>query len=180
MINVPTITTDRFTMRPFTIADFKTFAKFYASDRSIYSGGVTGAESSWRMLACEIGHWQLRGYGRWAVEDKETGKLAGNVGLWCPNGWPEPEIGWDIYEGFVGRGYATEAALEARRYAYDKLGWTTVISLIKPQNDSSKKVAQRMGARFEKVFTHERFGETEIWRHMPASDLHQGGMDIYA
>ncbi|NVO24474.1 GNAT family N-acetyltransferase [Donghicola mangrovi] len=180
MTKAPTITTARLTLRGFELGDFPVFSAFYASERSKYCGGPAHPESSWRMLACEIGHWQLRGYGRWAVTLTETGELIGNVGLWNPEGWPEPEIGWDIYEGFEGKGYATEAATAARTHAYDVLGWDTVVSLIMPPNEASKTVARKMGAKFERMFDHVRYGQEEIWRHLSAADLMDGGMEAYA
>jgi RimJ/RimL family protein N-acetyltransferase len=59
------------------------------------SGPLT-AELAARALMTYAGHWQIRGYGRWMVEDKATGETLGNVGLWYPEGWPEPEIGWTL------------------------------------------------------------------------------------
>ena len=85
---------------------------------------------------------------------------------------PEPEIGWSLFEGFEGRGYATEAALEARDWAYRSAGWTTAISLIAPQNAASKAVATRLGAAPEGRFVHPEEGwEAEIWRHPSAAEL---------
>lgn len=180
MIQIPTISTPRLTLRPIEARDFAGFADFYASDRSKFVGGPATAEQSWRMLATELGHWALRGFGRWAVEETETGKLAGIIGPWAPEGWPEPELGWDLMNGFEGKGYATEAALAAREYAYDTLGWTTAISLVAPANAGSRNVAKRMGATFEGMFDHERHGTLEVWRHPSPDDLAAGGMEAYA
>ncbi|MBT3140145.1 GNAT family N-acetyltransferase [Phaeobacter gallaeciensis] len=180
MIQIPTISTPRLTLRPLEARDFASFSDFFASDRSKFVGGPATAEQSWRMLAGELGHWQLRGYGRWAVEETATGKLAGVIGPWNPHGWPEPELGWDLMNGFEGQGYATEAALAAREYAYDTLGWTTAISLVAPENNGSRSVAKRMGATYEGLFDHERHGTLEIWRHPAPNDLTAGGMEAYA
>ncbi len=137
-------------------------------------------ELAWRQLACEIGHWTLRGYGRWMVDVTETGETVGMVGLWNPEGWPEPEIGWDLFEGQEGKGYATEAAAAARAHAYDALGWSTAISLVKPDNTASAAVAKRLGAWHDTSFTHERWGEMQVWRHPAPEDLAEGGMEAYA
>ncbi|MDQ7070519.1 MAG: GNAT family N-acetyltransferase [Rhodobacterales bacterium] len=168
-LTIPTLTTERLTLRAPINDDFAAFSEFYASERSKFVGGPATAEQSWRMLAVEIGHWGLRGYGRWAVEETDTGKFVDIVGMWNPHGWPEPELGWDLMTGFEGKGYATEAALAARKYAYETLGWATAISLVAPKNDGSRAVAKRMGATFESHYDHERFGQLEIWRHIPAT-----------
>ena len=162
---IPTIETERLILRALSEDDFPAFVEFYASDRSRHVGGPATEEQSWRFLAGEIGHWSLRGYGRWGVEEKATGAFCGVIGLWNPNGWPEAELGWDLMNGFEGKGYATEAALAARNHAYKTLNWPTVISLVAFENHGSAAVAKRMGAVKDGTFTHARFGEMEIYRH---------------
>ncbi|MGR3714045.1 MAG: GNAT family N-acetyltransferase [Shimia sp.] len=177
---VPSLETERLILRAPVASDAEHMATFFASDRSKFVGGPLSAEQSWRVLATEIGHWTLRGYGRWIVETRDTQTPVGNVGLWYPHGWPEAEIGWDLFDGFEGQGFAAEAAIAARSYAYDVLGWQTVISLVDPQNTASRKLAQRLCARQDGVFQHERYGELQIWRHMSPSDIADGGMEAYA
>lgn len=109
---------------------------------------------AWRNMALIVGHWQLRGFGMWAVEERGTGLLTGRVGCWQPEGWPGLEIGWTLRRGFWGRGYATEAALTALEYAFTRLGQSRVISLIRPENSPSIAVALRLGMRME--------GSTEV------------------
>lgn len=166
MTSIPEIRTERLILRAPRQSDFAGFSGFYSSDRSSFVGGPLTEEVAWRVLAAEIGHWTLRGYGRWAVEVAETGEFVGIIGLWNPWGWPEPEIGWDLMNGHEGKGYATEAARAAREYAYGTLGWTTAISLVNPKNTGSARVAERLGARPDGTsFTHERYGYHDIWRH---------------
>jgi RimJ/RimL family protein N-acetyltransferase len=170
-MQIPTLSTQRLTLRAPCAADFDVFADFFSSDRAKYVGGPATREQSWRMWATELGHWPLRGYGRWALEEKATGKFVGITGPWNPEGWPEPEIGWDLMNGYEGKGYATEAALAALTYAYETLGWPTAISLVAPPNDGSRHVAKRMGATYDGMFAHERHGDLEIWRHLAPDDL---------
>ena len=177
---IPTLHTPRLTLRAPVESDFAPFAAFYASDRSKFVGGPLGREASWRMLAMEAGHWTLRGYGRWIVEETETGTPVGLIGLFNPEGWPEAEVGWDLFEGFEGRGYATEAGAAARSLAYDTLGWTTAISLVKPDNTGSARVAERLGCWHDGDFTHERHGFMHVWRHPSPEDHAEGGMEAYA
>ncbi|MEM9141224.1 MAG: GNAT family N-acetyltransferase, partial [Pseudomonadota bacterium] len=80
MTTAPTIETERLILRPLGVQDFAPLCDFYASDRSRFVGGPANAESTWRTLATEIGHWTLCGYGRFGVEERETGLLAGLVG----------------------------------------------------------------------------------------------------
>ena len=105
---------------------------------------------AWRHLATIVGHWHLRGYGMWGVEELATGKLVGRVGFHCPEGWPEFELGWTIGRQFWGRGYATESARAALEHAFTAMGQEHVISLIDPKNVRSIGVAQRLGESLER------------------------------
>ncbi|MEM8752316.1 MAG: GNAT family N-acetyltransferase [Pseudomonadota bacterium] len=163
--HIPTLATERLTLRALRLDDFEALAAFYSSERAKVVGGPQRPDQTWRSLATELGHWALRGYGRWALEETASGAFVGVSGLWEPEGFPELELGWDLMDGFEGRGYATEAGRAARAYAYGTLGATTVISLIAPGNDGSKGVARRLGAAYERDFDHVSFGRTEIWRH---------------
>jgi RimJ/RimL family protein N-acetyltransferase len=101
-------------------------------------------------MAVHLGHWSLRGYGQWALQERATGQLVGRAGLWQPEGWPGLEVGWLLGRRYWGRGYATEAGAAALAYAFDELGAEHVISLIRPENRGSIRVAERLGE------THER------------------------
>ncbi|WP_298257908.1 GNAT family N-acetyltransferase [uncultured Litoreibacter sp.] len=161
----PTLHTERLTLRPLALSDFEPLAAFYESDRSKYVGGPKRPDETWRALACEIGHWTLRGYGRFGVDETATGKFVGMVGPWFPDAWPEPELGWDLMNGFEGRGFATEAGLATRDFVYKTLGWKTAISLVADGNLGSAKVAERMGATWESKLDHPMFGMVNIYRH---------------
>lgn len=162
---IPVLETERFVMRGYRAEDVASFVSFYGTERSRYVSGPLTPELAARALMTYAGHWHVRGYGRWMVEDKATGETLGNVGLWYPDGWPEPEIGWTLFENGEGRGVAYETAVAARAYAYGTLGWTTTISLIAPANARSRVLAERMGATREGEFAHERFGQMDVWRH---------------
>ena len=162
---IPTLETDRLILRAPSESDLDAEVAFYASDRSAYVGGPLPREQVWRMLAAFLGHWSMRGYGFWGIDDKETGEYLGRAGLWFPEGWPEREIGWALMAGAEGRGIALEAATMARNHAYGTLGWDSAISLIAPGNDRSVALAERLGARFDYEYVHPRFGKTLVYRH---------------
>jgi RimJ/RimL family protein N-acetyltransferase len=81
-----------------------------------------------------------------------------------PEGWPECEVIWGLAPSARGQGYATEAGRRSRDFAYQQLGWTTLISCIAPENAPSQRVAARLGATRERVM--ELRGSTVgIYRH---------------
>ena len=147
---IPVIRTERLILRAPHEGDLDVLAAFYASERSHFVGGPCDRFQSWMRLLGGLGHWALRGYGWWAVECRETGALAGRIGVGLHEGWDEPELGWHIYEGFEGRGYAYEAALAARRHAAESWGLAPLISYIVPENHRSRALAERLGAVVER------------------------------
>jgi RimJ/RimL family protein N-acetyltransferase len=114
--------------------------------RYIGQGRPLDRTDAWLHLAMLIGHWQMRGYGVWMVEDPADGSFVGRVGLFHPAGWDEPELSWMIVPALRGRGFATEAARAVRDVAFGALGMTSLISLIKPGNEASRRVALKAGA----------------------------------
>jgi RimJ/RimL family protein N-acetyltransferase len=172
MITIPVIETERLILREPRESDVAHEAVFYASERSKFVGGPMSLEEVWRAYATIVGHWVWRGYGFWAIEDKSTNAYLGHVGLWYPEGWPEREIGWSLTGNAEGKGYAHEAAIRVRKYAYETLAWDTAISLIDPENTRSIALANRLGAKYEYDFSHERHGLMGVYRH-PAPEALQ-------
>ncbi len=165
MIPIPTITTERLVLRAPCAHDHAPFAAFYASEAAQFVGGPMRDFEVWRYVAEVIGHWQLRGFGRWMVERKDRPGAIGLVGLHAPLDWPEPEVGWMLWDG-NGRGYAAEAGRAARSHAYGKLGMRTLISSIAPGNAASIRVAEGLGATLEPdPFEHPKFGTMSVYRH---------------
>ena len=104
---------------------------------------------SWRHLAFLIGHWQLCGIGMWALERKEGGAFAGVIGFAEPEGWPGCELAWKLAPLWWGQGFATEGARAALDYAFTVLGKERLVSLIRPDNRASIRVAERLGETFQ-------------------------------
>lgn len=167
LIRIPVLEEGRLRYRAPSLDDFEVYHDFCASDRSIGVGGpYPTRDEAFERLAKIIGHWGLRGYGRWMIADRDTDAPLGVVGLMYPEDWPEPEIAWTVFATAEGKGIAFEAAQFARRYAYEVLGWTTVISCTTPGNDRSVALAKRMGASFEREFQHPMIGPLNVWRHL--------------
>src|SRR5215470_13677785 len=124
-----TLGTERLSLRMFRESDLDAYAGMCADPEVMRYPArkpMTRAEA-WRNMAMVLGHWQLRGYGLWAVEDRESGLLAGRAGLWRPEGWPGLEVGWTLRREFWGRGYATEAGRAALDHAVTTLKQTYII-----------------------------------------------------
>ena len=167
-LSIPTLRTDRLVLRAPEAADFEPVAAFFAdAERAKGFSGPFDRRNAWRWFAGMIGHWALRGYGFWIVDTAE-GETVGMVGLWYPDGWLEPELGWVMFAAGEGRGFAYEAAIEVRRYAYEELGFKTLCSNIIPGNERSIALAERLGAFHERTYENVSHGTELVFRHPPA------------
>jgi RimJ/RimL family protein N-acetyltransferase len=148
-MTAPELCTERLRLRGFSPTDLDDWAAICAHAEVMRWLGHPGAldrGEAWRDMALTVGHWELRGYGMFAVEERDSGRVVGRVGAWEPEGWPALEIGWAIGRPWWGRGYATEAARASALWAFDELGRDEVVSLIADDNDRSQAVAEKLGA----------------------------------
>ncbi|HTI64277.1 MAG TPA: GNAT family N-acetyltransferase [Gemmatimonadaceae bacterium] len=148
-MEIPTLTTERLVLRALDGEDFPAWAAMNADPEFARVFGYPAplsAEEAWRALALQIGHWTLRGFGMWAVAEHATPRrFLGRIGFFQPEGWPGFELGWALAPEVWGRGYATEGALAALRFAFTTLDRPRVLSLVSPQNIRSAGVARRIG-----------------------------------
>lgn len=173
---VPTaLETGRLVLRPFVHEDWRALHAYYSdAEATRYTVGRAFTEAdTWRAMASMVGHWTLRGYGPYGVEGKETGALMGVVGLWYPNDWPEPEIKWALARPYQGRGFASEAARAVQGMAARHLPMLHLISLIHEDNEPSIRLAEAVGARFEREMEF-RGARARIYRHPHPSELTDG------
>jgi RimJ/RimL family protein N-acetyltransferase len=100
----------------------------------------------------QVERYARDGHGLWLVTLRESGEPVGQAGLVMQElDWGhEPEIGYMIHRPFWRRGYATEAALAVREYAFQTRGLSRVISLIRPENLPSQGVARKLGMSAER------------------------------
>lgn len=137
-------------LRGFTAADVEPYVRMMADPevtRFLGDGRPLDRADAWRQLALLIGHWELRGFGLWAVEERASGRFIGRIGCHEPDGWPGFELGYVLAREAWGRGLAREGAAAALDFARRELGRDTIISLIRPANRASIAVAEHFGAR---------------------------------
>jgi RimJ/RimL family protein N-acetyltransferase len=141
----PTITTDRLVLRAHRLDDFAPIAALYASDRARYMDGPKPAHEAWRIFMSDVGQWPILGYGAWAITLRD-GTYVGQVGINRPLEFPEDELGWLLFDGHDGKGYAAEAAIAARDFAFREAELPTLVSYVDPDNGPSIRLAERLGA----------------------------------
>jgi RimJ/RimL family protein N-acetyltransferase len=152
-------------LREYRKADFDAFAGLLADPVAMAFLGTHDRRTAWRIFGCNAGGWMLEGAGWWSVELRETGEYVGFVGAFFREGWPEIELGWNTLRAHQGRGFASEAAAEVVRYAFEVRGERRVTALVDPGNAPSLRVAARLGMTYES--DTELFGVT-VQRHVRA------------
>lgn len=171
--------TERLRLRQFCSADLDAYASMLADPEVVAyigSGETLSRAQAWKNMAMVIGHWSLRGYGLWAVEEKTSQTLIGRVGLYNPEGWPGLEVGWMLARSHWGYGYALESAKAAVDVAFNQLHCSKLISLIHPENVRSQRVALRLGS--QKTTTITLNGIT-VWQYELYPSVVDGSQDLH-
>jgi RimJ/RimL family protein N-acetyltransferase len=152
---IPVLETGRLTLRGHRLDDFTPCAAMWADPAVSRQFGRQPftEEESWTRLLRYVGHWSLLGFGYWVVEEKVSGKFAGEVGFADYKREMEspvkelPEIGWVLPTWAHGRGYATEAARAALHWGDDHFSPPRTTCIVSPDNPASIRVAEKCGYR---------------------------------
>jgi hypothetical protein len=150
-----TLTTDRLLLRHFHILDSAPLYRIFGDAEVMrFGNGVQTREwvLSW-LQTCLEWYYRSWGFGTYAVVTKHNQEVIGYCGLfYFPDldGQPEVEIGYRLARSAWGQGYATEAAIAVRDYAFKTLGIKRLIAMIDPSNIASVRVAKKIGMQYEK------------------------------
>jgi ribosomal-protein-alanine N-acetyltransferase len=165
MTEVPQLRTERLLMREYRDEDHERFAAILGDpevSKALGRDTPIGPGDAWREMAMFAGHWQLKGYGHWVLEARDSGEVVGRAGLFFPPEWPDLEVGWTVAREHWGKGYAPEAARASCEWAHRELGVGHIISLIHASNARSIRVAEKLGERHEGQ-VHVRGFDLEVY-----------------
>jgi len=148
------VVTERLFLRQFHLLDAEAIYQVFGDPQVMrFSDGVQIRKwaETWLHTCIEC-YYRAWGFGPHAVVEKQSQDVLGYCGLFFfpdINGQPEVEIGYRLRRSAWGRGYATEAALAVRDFAFTTLGITRLIAIIDPSNTASLRVAQKVGMQYE-------------------------------
>ena len=140
--------TDRLLLRELEPNDLDFLASMMADpDVSHHYDRRFSREAADEWLHRQLERYATDGHGLWLTLEKATGTPVGQVGLILQTveGRKRPEIGWLLDRAQWGKGYATEAGAAVRDAAFSRWNYPEVISLIRPANLPSQRVAERLG-----------------------------------
>ncbi|MCP4362490.1 MAG: GNAT family N-acetyltransferase [Chloroflexi bacterium] len=150
-MNIPTITTPRLALRPFTEADTTALYEILSDPevlRYFPSSKPPAQEQVARLIAGQLKHWKAHGHGWWAVESRAGGQFMGWCGLQYLPETDEIEVGYLLGKPFWGQGLATEATQASLRYAFEDKGLETIVAIVHPGNRASQRVLEKSGMAF--------------------------------
>lgn len=143
---IPKIETERLILREPCANDYKIYQAFYRDElASAAYGGPLSDMLSWKKLAADLGHWPLRGYGMWSVQERQSGDMIGGCGLVWPEGYPRSELTWWIIPTARRKGYALEASRAVIKFAYEELKWDLVETHMNDENIAARNLVLKLG-----------------------------------
>jgi RimJ/RimL family protein N-acetyltransferase len=148
---IPTLTTPRLVVRPFTPGDLDELAVLHAEEsfwwyplRSAMSKEETGD-----FLRRVLARYDSDGFGIEGLIDRASGTMIGWAGLAVPHFLPEVlpavEVGWRLAGPWRGQGLATEAGAAAVEFGFTTGGLQRIVSIYEPENVASGRVMERLG-----------------------------------
>ncbi len=146
--DVMILETERLYLRKMDANDFDALCRILQDEETMYAyeGAFTDAEVQ-QWLDRQLARYAQYDFGLWAVVLKETAEMIGQCGLTVQpwNGEEVLEIGYLFERKYWHHGYATEAAIACKHYAFEVLGADEVCSIIRDTNTASQNVAIRNG-----------------------------------
>jgi RimJ/RimL family protein N-acetyltransferase len=162
-LTIPTITTDRLRLRGHTEEDLAHCAAMWADPQVVRFIGnrPRSREETWTRLLKYVGHWSLKGFGFWLVEEKVTGSFVGEVGFadhkrdFAPSLHGIPEIGWALTPAKHHLGYASEAVKAAIAWSDEHFSTRETVCIIHPDNTPSIRIAESNGYVISSTIHHK-------------------------
>ena len=168
------IKTRRLIIRPFQLSDAAAVLSFYGdSDTMRFLGNgerwATDERTAAECLARTRAYYEQQpGYGFFAMELKESGRLAGHAAL-KPLEPDEVEVGWLVDRSLRGQGVATEAGRGMLEYAFDTLNLDAIVAVMFPYNTPSRRVAERLGMQYQG--TRQERGHSVAWYRLTPAEF---------
>ena len=155
------IETDRLYLREMNQGDYASLCKILQDEEVMYAYEHAFSDDEVQeWLDRQISRYRIHGFGLWAAILKKTNEMIGQCGLTMQQvpGGQVLEVGYLFQKAFWHHGYATEAAVACKEYAFETLQADEVYSIIRDNNGASQRVAARNGMTVKTSFVKHYYG----------------------
>lgn len=150
--SIPILNTARLTLCGMRPEDFERFVEIWSDPEVVrYIGGVPRTRGeAWTAFLRNAGHWQMTGFGQWAIVQQSSRKLIGQAGFFFKDRAlgddfdPFPEAGWVLAPDMQGQGLGREAVQAAHDW-FDRVIPGPLVAIVDSRNTVSLKLAERLG-----------------------------------
>lgn len=145
-----TVETDHLLLRPWRQEDGAELQRLF-SDPEVRGGRNFPPDRITRFARSSLQQWRVNGFGPWAAIDKATGAWIGRIGLDQLDDWPEVdkiEVGFELHQAWWGRGLATEGALAALAFGFERHGLQRIISVTAAAHTAARRVMEKAGLTY--------------------------------
>jgi RimJ/RimL family protein N-acetyltransferase len=161
------LTTDRLTLRRFTLEDLDLLDRLYSDPEVMrYVGGTKTRAQTETLLKVRVLEYYERfpGLGMWATLERATGACIGTHLLNHIQGETYIQVGYVLFEEYWGRGYATEMSIALLRYGFTELGLPEIFAITDLPNVASQRVLQKAGLerKGERSFAHPAYAASGL------------------
>ncbi len=160
------VETERLRLRELTMDDVDNLQGIFSDPEAMrYYPSTFDIARTQQWIQWNLDSYQTNGYGLWALEDKHTGEFLGECGITVQNveGTSEDEIGYHVLRKQWNKGYASEAAVACRDFAFSVLNKERLISWMIPDNLPSRRVAEKIGMTLEKEVVNNRGTDSVVY-----------------
>lgn len=172
-MNIPRIETARLHLRAFTPNDLDDLCRIFGDPevmRYISGGKPRPREETEKGLLRTIEGWKKRGFGLWALTQKEHERVIGYCGLMPLEDTTEIEVAYGLAKSEWGRGFASEAAHASLRFGFEELKLERIVAVVNPENLASKRVLEKLGMVHTK--NGHYYGAELMYYEMSGLDFH--------
>jgi len=151
---IPTIHTERLTLRPLTLDDTETLHRIYQTENILQYFPPTPPpthERIQRFIERQQEHWERDGNGNWGFVPKGESQVIGWVGLTFIPELNETEVGYLLDKPYWSKGFATEAARASIRFGFEDRTLDHIIALVHTDNMGSRRVIEKCGMTYEET-----------------------------